>query len=215
MTQFFISAIGTEVGKTFCTAAMLHQSSSYRAIKPVISGYERAASSDAGELLRAMGLPVNQENAEAISPFRFKAPLSPHLAAAKENKVIDKDVLEAFCREQCRSHSRLLIEGVGGLMVPITADYLVIDWMKALDLPVILVAGTYLGAINHTLLSLKALEYAGLNLHALLVNQSAQCAGITDFCSTLEPHLPKKAHLIAVPRVNSWQNAPDLLPLLS
>lgn len=211
MSQYFISGTGTGVGKTFAAAAMLHQARHYRAIKPVVSGYDGVAGSDVETLLLAMSKPVNEAEAKAISPFRFAAPLSPHLAAVRENRTIEPEKLLRFCREQMAAQSDLLIEGVGGLMVPITPQWLVLDWIQALDLPVILVAGSYLGAINHALLSIRMMEMSGLELRGVIISQSEECAGLDETASTIAVHLPKNAALISVPRISSWKQAPDLL----
>ncbi len=215
MSQFFISGIGTDVGKTFVTSALLHQAPQYRAIKPILSGYEAVSGSDAGELLEAMRQMPSEAAGAAISPFRFKAPLSPHLAAAKEGKQISPKALLSYCHQEIKKHPDLLIEGAGGLMVPITPDWLMIDWMRELKLPVILVASSYLGAINHTLLSLQALEKADLKLHALVISQSEQCAGLEDTIQSIAPFMPKGASVISVPRISGWRDAPNLLSLLA
>jgi dethiobiotin synthetase len=215
MSQFFISGIGTDVGKTFVTCALLNQEPSYKSIKPILSGYDCVAGSDAGELLQAMDETPSESAAQSISPFRFKAPLSPHFAAAKEGKVIDKEKLLNYCNKSINTKKNLLIEGAGGLMVPITPDWLMIDWMRALGLPVILVGASYLGAINHTLLSLQALEKSELNLHALIISQSENCAGLTDTAQSIAPFMPIGAALISVPRISSWRDAPNLLSLLA
>lgn len=222
MSQYVITAIGTDVGKTFVSAALCHQRPSLRAVKPLLSGFDdaHAAISDAGQLLLAQGLPVDTPQLDAICPWRFTAPLSPHLAAAKERREIDPDALIEWCEAQRKTHPELLIEGVGGLMVPITPDWLVRDWLIALNLPVILVSSSYLGAINHTLLTLQALEAAGLKLASVVVSQSeqAQDAGLADTCDTLRHFLPSGVPLVPLARARAaetpWKDAPNLLSLL-
>lgn len=215
MSQFFVTAIGTDVGKTFCAAALLHQAPHFRAIKPVMSGYEKPEGSDAGQLLEAMGKPLSDSSVAAISPFRFRAPLSPHVAAQQEQTEISPQKLLDYCRSQLQSSPHLLIEGVGGIMVPLRADYLVKDWMCELGLPVILVTGSYLGAINHTLLCLEVLARMALPLRGVVVSQSDQCAGFEAMQQSIAPYLPPSAILMSLPRLASWKDAPNLLPLLS
>src|ERR1700727_3328232 len=92
------------------------------AIKPVISGFdpEQAAASDPGVLLHALGLPVTPQEIDRISPWRFRAPLSPDIAAEREGRSIDLDTVISFCRTMIdQRHGVLLIEGIGGVMVPL------------------------------------------------------------------------------------------------
>lgn len=223
--QYVITGIGTGVGKTLVSAALCHQSPGLRAIKPVLSGFDPAApqAGDAGQLLAAMGEPCSEAALDAVSPWRFAAPLSPHLAAAREGRVIDPVELTAFCQRALSQQPRLLIEGVGGLMVPLRPDWLVLDWLETLRLPVVLVGASYLGAINHTLLSLSALRAHGLRLHALIISQSeaACCAGAEDTASSIRPFLPEGAQMLCLPRVpdrpaqEAWKAAPDLLSLMT
>jgi dethiobiotin synthetase len=102
MTALFITGSGTDVGKTFVTALLARQlrgaGRAVRALKPVVSGFDPAAagSSDPGLLLDAAGLAVSPENLEAVAPWRFKAGLSPDMAAAREGRTIDFNALLAF-----------------------------------------------------------------------------------------------------------------------
>ena len=92
------------------------------AIKPIISGFDpaRAGDSDCGVLLRALGLPLSDEEIEDISPWRFAAALSPDMAARHEGKEIDFEQLVSFCETAIEeAEGDMLIEGVGGVMVPL------------------------------------------------------------------------------------------------
>jgi dethiobiotin synthetase len=145
------------------------------AIKPVVSGFDpaRAADSDPGVLLRALGVPVNAEAVERIAPWRFRAPLSPDLAAQREGRSINVDAVIDFCQGAVQ-HRRdlLLIEGVGGIMVPLDGERTVLDVMMALRLPVILVTGSYLGTISHTLTALDSLFRRDLDVLAVIVSET-------------------------------------------
>jgi dethiobiotin synthetase len=142
----------------------------------VASGFtaETAASSDPVQLLEAMGEAVTAETLARISPWRFAEPLSPDMAAAREGRAIEYDALVQFCRAAVSSaKGPFFVEGVGGVMVPLDARHTVREWMVALGLPVVLVAGSYLGTISHTLTALDVLARAGLQVAALVVNESA------------------------------------------
>ena len=182
MPGLFVTATGTDIGKTYVTAALVRRwraaGRSARALKPVVSGFDPGAAetSDPGLLLLAMGETVDAAGLQRIAPFRFAAPLSPDMAAAREGRCVDFSKLLAFCRKELAAADAapLLIEGVGGVMVPLDETRTVLDWMKALGLPVLLVAGSYLGTISHSLTAFAALSRAGLAVAALAVNESEQ-----------------------------------------
>ena len=161
MSAIFITATGTDVGKTYVAASLIRHlrqlGHSVDAIKPIVSGFDpaQAATSDPGILLDALGLPVTADEIERISPWRFRDPVSPDLAAAREGRRIDVDQVVAFCQDAiAQRRDVLLIEGVGGIMVPLDGERTILDVMMALRLPLILVTGSYLGTISHTLTAL-------------------------------------------------------------
>jgi dethiobiotin synthetase len=179
MTATFITATGTDVGKTFVARGLIRHLRKagwpIEAIKPVTTGYDptAAAASDPGVLLSALGRPIGEAEIERIAPWRYAAPLSPDMAARRENRPIDFDKLVEFCRGAIATHKRtLLIEGIGGVMVPLDESHTVLDWMAALNIPVLLVAGTYLGSLSHTLTALDALKRRGLAVTALVVDET-------------------------------------------
>src|SRR5271155_98716 len=181
MSAFFITATGTDIGKTYVTAGLLRhlRSEGASTIKPVASGFtaETAATSDPVQLLEAMGEAITAETLTRISPWRFAEPLSPDMAAAREGRVIDFDALVEFCRAGVfAAKGPFFIEGVGGVMVPLDARHTVRDWLAALGLPVVLVAGPYLGTISHTLTALDVLARTRLRVAALVVNETAESA---------------------------------------
>jgi dethiobiotin synthetase len=178
MTAYFVTATGTDIGKTFVTAGLIrylrqsHQP--VGALKPVVSGYEPSVveTSDPAVLLRALGRPVSAAEIEKIAPFRFRAPLSPDVAAAREGRAVDFETLLTFSRDAIAAHTGLLfIEGVGGIMVPLDARRTVLDWMAELELPVLLVVGGYLGTISHTLTALDVLARRKLAVNAIVVSE--------------------------------------------
>jgi dethiobiotin synthetase len=192
---YFITATGTDAGKTFVAEGLARawraRGRQVRALKPVMSGYDAAAPerSDAGRLLAACGLAPTAANVDAISPWRFAAPVSPDRAAVFEDRRMDFDDLLAWSRREIiRSDDALLIEGIGGVMVPLDAHHTVREWIAALELPVLLVAGTYLGAISHTLSALAALRAAGVVPAAVVVNESVGGVSIEDTLASLAPH---------------------------
>jgi dethiobiotin synthetase len=179
MSAIFITATGTDIGKTFVAAGLIRHwraaGRTVEALKPVVTGYDpvNAATSDPGVLLAALGHPVTPDEIERIAPWRFNVPLSPDMAARRENRTIDFGALVAFSRDAlATAKGMLLIEGIGGVMVPLDDQCTVLDWMAALNIPVVLVAGSYLGSLSHTLTSLEALRRHHLVIKALVVNET-------------------------------------------
>ncbi len=176
MTAFFVTSTGTDIGKTYVTAGLIRacrrKNRAVMALKPVASGFDPLSpeSSDPYALMEALDLPA--AGLDRISPWRFAAPLSPDMAAARENRAIDMADLEGFCREAMALHETLFIEGVGGVMVPLTERHTVLDWMTNLRLPLLLVTGSYLGTISHTLSALDVVMRRELNVAAIVVNES-------------------------------------------
>lgn len=175
MKKYFITATGTDIGKTYITAALTEKlrriGKTVTALKPVISGFDAGAiaQSDTGILLKAQGLPLTKP--ETISPWHFRAPISPDMAAEDEGKQIDFPRLISFCRQQ-KETDYLLIEGPGGAMTPISRTHNVLDWMAELDYNTILITGSYLGAISHTLTAFEAIVSRKIPLHSLIINES-------------------------------------------
>ena len=184
MTGIFVTATGTEVGKTYVSEALIRYAKTQKALifpsKPIISGWlpSDIEQSDTARLLKAADLIVNEANIEAISRWRFTLPLTPDMAAIKENKEIDVQELIRFCEQRTllakREGAGHLIEGVGGLMSPIKGYFTNLEWLIALNYPCILVTGSYLGTLSHTLTALKVLQNEGVPIKAVVVNETPQ-----------------------------------------
>jgi len=177
MSAYFIAATGTDIGKTFVARGLIRAlragGREVAAIKPVVSGYEpsEAAGSDSGLLLAALGRPVTPEAIAEISPWRFAAPLAPDMAAAREGRSLEVRELIKFCQSVLAANRDvLLVETAGGVMSPVSSEYLVLDWMVALGLPAVLVAGSYLGTISHTLSAIDVLARRGLAIASVVIS---------------------------------------------
>ncbi len=224
MTPFFITSSGTEIGKTFVTCLMLRQlrtaGFAVNALKPVISDYsdERFAESDTAHLLAAMARPPDAHAIAAMSPWRFTAPLSPDMAARREGKSLNLDEIVAFCRTAMTGPEEfLLIEGVGGVMVPLNERDLVRDWMAALGIPAILVVGSYLGTISHTLSALDSLAKPGVPLAGIVISESEDSGVPLDETRATIARFSGDVPLVCVPRLRGAEEAtelPDLTGLL-
>lgn len=207
MSAFFVAATGTDIGKTFVTAglvrALRRRGCPVAALKPVVSGFDPSApaGSDPAVLLEALGRPVTPEEVERISPWQYRASLSPDMAARAEGRPLDVDAVVAFCREQiAAADGVLLVEGVGGVMVPLDQRRTVLDWMAALGLPTLLVAGSYLGTISHTLTALDVLARRGVAVRTLVVSETAGATVPLDETMTTLSHFVGDIPMLDAPR---------------
>ena len=204
MRSYFVTATGTDIGKTYVTAGIIRAARQagrpFSAIKPLLSGYtpQDAASSDPAILLAAMGKQVTNQNIASITPWRFAAPLSPDMAAAREGRQIDIEALTTFCKAAIETAPEtLLIEGVGGVAVPLDAIRVVADWIASLRIPAILVGGSYLGTISHTITAAETLVVRGIGIAAIVLNQSLQDpVPPEETASVLARFLPHPIHII-------------------
>ncbi len=190
-----MTGAGTEIGKTYVTCALARQLRAagrvVRAFKPVATGMVPPSDpafqhSDTAQLLAAQGLPCDETTIAACTPWRFAAPLSPDMAAAAEDRRVELTEILSWARgatQQLSEDTTVLIEGVGGVMSPIACDALNIDLIAALACRAILVGGSYLGAINHTLTALAALRSRSISVRCLVVNETMGSS--VDFGETL------------------------------
>lgn len=217
MSTVFITATGTEIGKTFVTRILLHQMPQWRAIKPLASGmHEDDPASDPALLLAASHLPLNSASLDAITPWRFVTPLAPPMAAQAEGKALpDLAEVVAFCKTAQQQHSMLLIEGAGGVLSPLTHDGLNADLISALHCPAILVAGSYLGSITHTLTALEAMVARNIPLRGIVVNETrGSTVTLAETIAAIEHFTSGRICVYALPYCKALTDAPNLTGLL-
>ena len=207
MAGIFVTGTGTDVGKTFITAALIRHLRSagktVAAVKPVVSGYDaaRIEASDPGVLLAALGRACGASELDGISPWRFTAPLSPDLAAKAEGRAVDFKALVEFSRNAADARAISFIEGVGGIMVPLDDRHTVLDWISALRVPILLVAGSYLGTISHTLTALHVLAQRNLDIAAVVVSESAAPGASLDDTVATIARFAAPIEVVGVPRL--------------
>ena len=198
MKTLFVTASGTGTGKTYVTtalaAALKDRGLSVRVLKPVVSGYpgDDAGTTDTAILLNSLEIEPTQEAVEACSPWRFAEPLSPDMAARREGRTIDFEALAGFCRDaQGGAGDWLLIEGIGGAMVPLDETHTVLDWMAELGSPVLVVVGSYLGTLSHTLTTVAAIQGRGVGIAGVAVDESDDSpVPVIETAETLARFLP-------------------------
>jgi dethiobiotin synthetase len=201
MPRLFVAGTHTGVGKTLVTAALAHQTG-LRALKPVATGFEGMDGSDTEILCRAMGIAPTVE----ITPWRFPAPLSPDIAAARVGRRIEPAEVVRFCRAQ----GDVLIEGIGGVMTPLTDRETVLDWIDALGCPTILVAGSYLGTLSHTLTAVAAMRARGIAPVAVVVSESLDAPPLGETVATLRRFVEPVVPLPRIGGLEPWKSAPQI-----
>jgi dethiobiotin synthetase len=216
MTALFITGTGTDIGKTFVACLLIRQLRTagrrVRALKPVATGYnaETAADSDAAQLLAALAEPATEPAIDAISPWRFAAPLSPDMAAAREGRVLDVAAIAGFCRGEDTPNTILLIEGIGGAMVPLVGRETVRDLIATIGCAALLVTGSYLGTLSHTLTAVEALAARHVPLAGVVVSESEHGpVPLAETVATLQ-RLVAPVPAIGLPRLRPGAIAPNL-----
>jgi len=168
---FFVTGTDTGVGKTLVACALvrllLARGVDAVGFKPIATGVENGRWEDAEALREAAG---RVEPLELVCPLRFKAPMAPVQAAKLEGQAVDLTVAWRALKELQARHACIVAEGVGGLLVPLDERTLVLDFLHETGFPAVLVAKAQLGTVNHTLLTLRELDRAGVSVAALVLN---------------------------------------------
>ena len=176
MSGYFITGTDTDVGKTVVTACLAtlfkSQGKDVGVMKPIETGVDpecsSAANSDAKFLMEVTG---NTDQEEEVCPCRLKIPASPYQAAQMAGtKIQPSTLIDKFKVLQSR-HEGMLVEGVGGLLVPITRNYDVSDLALETGLPLIIVSRFRIGTLNHTLLTVQAAKQKGIIIKGIILNQ--------------------------------------------
>ena len=215
-----MTASGTGIGKTFVTRVLINQLRAVgrrvRALKPIATGFDTDASepSDTELLLHSLGLDSDAKTIAAISPWRFLEPLSPDMAAAREQTSIAFEQLLSFCETNGEGEVTL-IEGIGGVMVPLDEEHSVLDWIAALGAPALLVVGSYLGTLSHTLTAAGMLRASGVEIAGIIVNESADQPVPIEETAEVVARFAPGVPIRVLHRLERPEDAPDLLPLLS
>jgi dethiobiotin synthetase len=164
MKPIFITAIGTDVGKTL-VSAILTEALQAHYWKPVQAGFDQGTDAN---YVRSML--TNTQSRIVSEVYTLRMPASPHIAAREENITIKKErILEAY-RQLPELEGYLVIEGAGGLLVPFADDYFVADLIRDLEARVVIVSRNYLGSINHSLLTAKVLKDMGADVAGWIFN---------------------------------------------
>ena len=192
MSVLFVSGIDTDIGKTYATGmiakALMQQGIKVITQKLVQTGV--AINPDNGDMNIAddiiihrqlMNLPLQPCDLDFTTcPYRYEKPASPHLSAALAKDILNPNLITDATKALQADYEVVLLEGAGGLMVPITEQLLTLDYIADKGYPVILVTSGRLGSINHTLLSLQAIKARGLSVHSVIYNHIHDDSDNTD-----------------------------------
>ncbi len=171
----FITGTDTSVGKTYVAAgitkALNNAGIDVGVMKPAETGCRmhagRLIPADAARLMKSSGA---HDPFDLVNPFRFSRPLAPSIAAQLAGKTIaPRKIISAFGRLS-RKHDFMIVEGAGGIMVPLSGSYLYLDLAADIRLPVVIVARPGLGTINHTLLTISALKKKRVRIAGVVIN---------------------------------------------
>ncbi len=170
---YFITGIDTDIGKTVATGFLAQQllTQGVNVItQKLIQTGNQGYSEDIAKHRQMMGKSFLEDEHGLTAPQIFAYPASPHLAVQLENKVLEIAKITHATVQLKQDYDVVLLEGAGGLMVPLTSDMLTIDYVAEQNYPIILVTSGRLGSINHTLLSILAIKQYQLELKAIVFN---------------------------------------------
>ena len=172
--RLFITGIDTDAGKSYATGWLAREIASAGATvitQKFVQTGNREMSEDIEVHRRLMGTaPLSVDLLHVTAPVIFTYPASPELAARIDGKELDLHIITEATDPLCGQFDHVLIEGAGGIMVPLKGDYLTIDYVREHRLPAAVVTNSRLGSINHTLLTLSALAHAGIDIFAVIYN---------------------------------------------
>ena len=176
MDGFFITGTDTGVGKTLIAGAIVRalslQGRRVGVMKPFESGCRRNGDTLVpADALYLRTMAGSQDDLALICPYTFERPLAPGVAARLEHVSIRLEKVQEIYSQLSAQHDIMLVEGAGGLMVPISEEQLIIDVVRLLQLPLIIVARTALGTINHTLLTVREAQRAGIRVCGIILNK--------------------------------------------
>ncbi len=175
----FITGTDTGVGKTYVAAGIAAHlkriSVDVGVMKPVETGCgARRGRLIPGDTVRLMKSAGVRDALALVNPYRFRKPLAPSVAAELEGRKIAPDRIVRSYRVLSQRHGFMIVEGAGGIMVPLRRKYTYLDLARAIGLPVIVVARPSLGTINHTLLTITALREKGLEIAGIVINYAQE-----------------------------------------
>ena len=175
MKSIFITGTDTGIGKTVFTCAlanlMKNSNIDVGVMKPFATGIPQKTGFQSEDVALLAKYSDTSDSESLINPYFFPIPTSPYQAAKKLGKIIDLNLVMTSFEKLQSSHDVVLVEGIGGILTPILKDYFVADLIKDLNLDTVIVSGTRMGSVNHTLLTLNLCKKYGIGASGLIINQ--------------------------------------------
>ncbi|MDQ2177784.1 dethiobiotin synthase [Marinifilum sp. D714] len=216
MSIYFIAGIDTDAGKSFATG-LLAKYLLKKQVNVITQKFAQTGCKGVSEDIQThreiMGIELMDVDKDGTTcPFVFDYPASPHLAAEMQNETIDIEKINISSKKLNNQFEIVLLEGVGGLNVPITLDYSLLDFLEEKKYPTILVSSSKLGSINHTLLSLEILKKRNIPLHGLIYNHFPANSEfiLKDSVKVFEHYLKKMnfdCPIIEIPVINDYKKS--------
>jgi len=177
MTSLFVTGTDTDVGKTCVTAGIVSYLSKMNVnvgvMKPFASGYKATVDSVSEDVEILMKYSQAHDSIDLVNPYYFEIPTSPYDASKQLNLEIDiSRIIESY-KQLASIHDVVIVEGIGGIMTPISKNYFVSDLISDLQLSSFIVTGSKIGTVNHFMLTYEHVRQKNLNLKGILVNQNA------------------------------------------
>ncbi|MDD3844906.1 MAG: dethiobiotin synthase [Syntrophorhabdaceae bacterium] len=210
MKSIFVTGTDTGVGKTVISSGIAAYLSTRKGLdvgvmKPFESGIETTGERDCGDTWTLKKASGSQDAISEINPYLFKAPLAPEAAASLEKAVIDMNFVTSAYNALAAHHDVVIVEGAGGLLVPITEGFFYADLIRSWNTPVIVVSRLTLGTINHTLLTCAHLKSIGVKVLGVILNDQQ---GENDVASQTNPGMLEK--YLDVPLLGVFPYTPNL-----
>jgi len=218
ISGIFIAGTGTDVGKTVIAAGVLRflrrHGEAAMAMKPVQTGCEvvsdgRMRAPDVDFALRAAGLEVDEETLAHLAPYCFAAACSPHLAARMAGQRIEMEKILESARWLEDRYRRLVVEGAGGVLVPLNETQIMLSIAWELGMPVLLVGHSGLGTINHVLLSLEAIRRRGCAVLGVVLNDAHPVAAQESYIHEDNVASVRSFGKVPVTRIPYLRSSPD------
>lgn len=209
--SFFITGSGTDIGKTKILCSLIYNLKQYgysaSAIKPIVTGYNDQQENDITQILKSYDKEYSQDNINKIAPWRFLEPLSPDMAARINHTQLIFNNIADFCYDYLYKATEdfAFIEGIGGVMTPVSEKKTILDLIKVLNIPAIVVVGSYLGALSHALTTIKVLEKFTIRIALVCVNQiNDNDISLDETLITLKNFLPYQ--IVPIKKLENGQN---------
>ncbi|WP_077212560.1 dethiobiotin synthase [Bacillus dakarensis] len=186
MNGFFVTGTDTDVGKTVISSGLAgvlkEMVIDVGVFKPMLSGIPREDAASDTSLLKELS--QTSLTHEEITPFEFKEPLAPYMAAKLEGKQVRLEEIKDHWEKIRGKHEFFIVEGAGGISVPLGEEYLVSDVIKALELPIVIVARPNLGTFNHTYLTIQYAKSMGLAIAGIVINGQSEEPDIAEMTNS-------------------------------